>query len=234
VVDELVDEVEHLVAGAEQAHDVALVVLDRVPDVPDELDHRRRLDRLDGAALLARVEVLLLALVDVADLRVDDVEDLGGEPVGVREHHVLVDVGIEEEVGVGALPRVDDLVVVAGDEHLLHVRPPLLEDVVLQRRDVLELVDDQVVDVGDERALRDPFEHVGEADEVVVALVAAPRADRLGDVDPVVVGGPRRGVLVPLLGVGVLLGGQPDLLDVPLEGDVVPVGDVALGALEPL
>jgi len=94
-----------------------------------------------------------------------------GESVGVGENLVDVDVLLEQQVRVGALPGVDDLVVVAGDEDLLHLGFPLLVDAVLQRRDVLELVDDQVVDAGKQRALLDPFEHVREAGQVVRALL---------------------------------------------------------------
>ncbi len=78
---------------------------------------------------------------------VDDLKNVRGKSVGVGEDHVLVAVGVQQEVRVGTLPRVDDLIVVAGDQNLLHVWFPLLEDGMLQRRDVLKLVDDEVVDV---------------------------------------------------------------------------------------
>jgi hypothetical protein len=205
-----------------------------VRDVPHHLEHRRVTNALDDAALLARVQVLLLAHVDVSDRPIDDVEDARGEAVGVGQDHVLVDLRVEEDVGVGALPGVDDLVVVAGDELALHVGFPLLVHLVLEGGDVLKLVDDEVVDVGDERALRDAFEHVGEADEAVFTLVRPPRADDFGHVDPFVVGRPRRRVLVPLLCVRVVVGRETHRLHVPLEGHLVPVGHVALGALQPL
>jgi len=91
----------------------------------------------------------------VTDLPVDRVEDVRGQPVGVRQDDVVVDLLLEQEGGVGALPGVDDLVVVAGDQDAVDVGFPLLVDRILQQRDVLELVDHEVVDVRDERALLD-------------------------------------------------------------------------------
>jgi len=74
LADELVDELEHLVARAEQHHDGALVVVDGATDLANEVEHRRAEHGQDLTALLARIEVLLLALLDVAHLAVDHVE----------------------------------------------------------------------------------------------------------------------------------------------------------------
>jgi hypothetical protein len=114
------------------------------------------------------------------------------------------------------------------------VGAPLLVDSVLEGRDILELVDHEVVDVREQRALVDPFEHVGEADHVVFTLVAAPPADRLRNAHAVVVGGPRRRVLVPFLCVVVDVRREPHLLVVPLERDIVPVAHLTVRPLEPL
>ena len=89
--------------------------------------------------------------------RVGDLEDRRGGPVvGLDRHHLPVGVVLEEALdvaGVAAVPPVDGLVRVADGGERRPAAAPLLEQSVLERVEVLELVD---VEVAEAPALRRP------------------------------------------------------------------------------
>ncbi len=120
---------------------------------------------VDVAALARRLPVLLEPVVDVRDDVLAHVERLAVQSVGRRQNNAPALQG-QEVVNVGARPVVNRLVVVACDIHIFHATADLLDDLPLQRGQVLRLVDDYDIQRRTVAVVHELLEHVVEVDQV--------------------------------------------------------------------
>ena len=133
-------------------------------------DLRQVVNVLNPALLLPRGEDLFVTATDpLGDLVCYSVHRLG-YTVGLRQHLYVVGACVKE-LNINACPTVDGLVVIASDPHVFRRRSNLLYHLPLQRCEVLGLVDEQIVQVGNISVLNVLLDHVNEIVLVQCAFV---------------------------------------------------------------